>query len=468
MTVPQLRLRISPSVPKLRVRVVPRINPLEAELRNNGTHVQWRIGASGTWVDLIEIDELGESAANAAAAAASAAAAAISATAASTAETNAETAEANAETAEANAETAQTAAEAAQTAAETAEANAETAQTAAEAAQTAAELAETNAETAETNAETAATNASNSASAAGTAQTAAELAETNAETAQAAAEAAQVLAEAWASEDEDVEVTAGEFSAKHWAAKAEASASSVTSVNGETGAVVLDAGDIGFTPAGGLAATDVQAALEELDTEKGTGDGDVSAASNIGDNALVVGDGGAKGIKAHASGAPGTAAFANTGDFATAAHAASTSNPHSVTKTQVGLGNVDNTSDATKNAATATLTNKTLTDPAIIGAILEDVFTITDGAGFEIDPGNGSIQLVTLGANRTPAATNFAAGESVTLMVNDGTARTITWSTVGVVWTGGSAPTLATSGYTVIELWKVSTTIYGAHVGDVA
>lgn len=36
-----------------------------------------------------------------------------------------------------------------------------------------------------------------------------------------------------------------------------------------------------------------------------------------------------------------------------------------LTKGQVGLGNVDNTSDATKNAATATLTNKTLTAPVI-------------------------------------------------------------------------------------------------------
>ena len=54
-------------------------------------------------------------------------------------------------------------------------------------------------------------------------------------------------------------------------------------------------------------------------------------------------------------------------------------------------------------------------------------------------------------------------------MVNDGTAYAITWSTLGVVWVGasatGSAPTLATSGYSIIELWKVSTTIYGAFVG---
>jgi hypothetical protein len=119
------------------------------------------------------------------------------------------------------------------------------------------------------------------------------------------------------------------------------------------------------------------------------------------------------------------------------------------------------------------ITGKSLTDPTIIGTILEDIFTITDGAAFEVDPGNGSIQLITLGASRTPKATNFAAGESVTLMVNDGTAYTLTWTdstwgTGGVVWVGGSAPTLATSGYTVIQFWKVSTQVYGARVGDVA
>jgi hypothetical protein len=116
---------------------------------------------------------------------------------------------------------------------------------------------------------------------------------------------------------------------------------------------------------------------------------------------------------------------------------------------------------------------QTLTDPAIIGTILEDVFTITDGAAFEIDPGNGSVQLVTLGANRTPKATNFAAGESITLMVDDGSAYTLTWTDAtwggsGVEWTGGAAPDLATSGYTVLQFWKVSTQVYGALVGEVA
>jgi len=116
---------------------------------------------------------------------------------------------------------------------------------------------------------------------------------------------------------------------------------------------------------------------------------------------------------------------------------------------------------------------QTLTEPEVVGTIKEDVYTITDGASFEIDPSNGSIQLITLGANRTPRGTNFVSGQSITLMVDDGSAYTLTWTDAtfgvsGVSWVGGSAPTLATTGYTVIQMWKVATQVYAAYVGDVA
>jgi hypothetical protein len=120
-----------------------------------------------------------------------------------------------------------------------------------------------------------------------------------------------------------------------------------------------------------------------------------------------------------------------------------------------------------------TLTNKTLTDPTIVGTIIEDVFTITDGAAFEINPANGSIQLITLGASRTPKGTNFVAGEAVTLMVDDGTSYSLTWTDAtwggsGVVWKtdAGVAPALVSTGYTAIVLWKVGSQVYGARVGN--
>ena len=129
--------------------------------------------------------------------------------------------------------------------------------------------------------------------------------------------------------------------------------------------------------------------------------------------------------------------------------------------------------DLTLSAGTlgvaSSLSGKTLVEPTITGTLIEDVFTITDGASVNIDPSNGSVQLWTLGASRTPVApTSWTAGQGITLQIADGTAYAITWTTMGVVWAGGTAPTLATTGYTVVELWKVGTTIYGALVGDVA
>ena len=114
-------------------------------------------------------------------------------------------------------------------------------------------------------------------------------------------------------------------------------------------------------------------------------------------------------------------------------------------------------------------TATTFTAQQTFKELKDTVHTITDGAAFEIDPGNGSIQVVTLGASRTPAATNFEAGQVVLLGIDDGSAYTITWTTVNPTWVkpGGtaSAPTLATTGYTWILFWKVASTIYAAEVG---
>ena len=96
-------------------------------------------------------------------------------------------------------------------------------------------------------------------------------------------------------------------------------------------------------------------------------------------------------------------------------------------------------------------------------AINENVYTIPDGTSSDLDPDNGMIQIWTLGANRT-ATESLTNGQSMMLMVGI-LSYTLTWPTI--TWVGGSAPTLSTSSYTVIELWKASNTLYGARVGDV-
>lgn len=110
---------------------------------------------------------------------------------------------------------------------------------------------------------------------------------------------------------------------------------------------------------------------------------------------------------------------------------------------------------------TETLTNKTLTNPTFTG------YTETVNATYTtaLNPANGTIQRFALTGNTT-FTDSLATGQSITLMIDDGTAYTITWPTM--TWVGGSAPTLATTGYTVVELWKVSTSLYGALVGSVA
>jgi len=116
-----------------------------------------------------------------------------------------------------------------------------------------------------------------------------------------------------------------------------------------------------------------------------------------------------------------------------------------------------------------TLTNKTLVAPIITGTVVEDVYawTVTTGAvTTELEPANGSIQTVTLTGSITSLTDNVAAGEAITLIIDDGTAYTITWPTTTWVNNAGAAPTLATDAVTVIALWKVSTTLYGALVGD--
>jgi len=97
-------------------------------------------------------------------------------------------------------------------------------------------------------------------------------------------------------------------------------------------------------------------------------------------------------------------------------------------------------------------------------AIIETVFAIT-GTTPALNPNNGTIQTWTLTGASTPTDA-FIAGEAMTLMVDDGSAFTITWPSVTWKTDGGVAPTLNTTGFTVITLWKVGTTLYGARVGD--
>lgn len=122
---------------------------------------------------------------------------------------------------------------------------------------------------------------------------------------------------------------------------------------------------------------------------------------------------------------------------------------------------------AIATASTAqNLSNKTLVDPTLQGTPTTDIFTITDGSSVTIDPADGEVQLWTLGANRTPTLTSITAGKAVVLMINDGSAYTLTLT--GVTWLtdDGDPPTLKATGYTSILLFNIGGTLYGWRCGD--
>lgn len=103
-------------------------------------------------------------------------------------------------------------------------------------------------------------------------------------------------------------------------------------------------------------------------------------------------------------------------------------------------------------------------DATFSKAIKETVYALS-GTTPALDPSNGTIQTWTLTGNSTPTD-SFTAGESMTLMIDDGTAYSITWPSVTWKSDGGLPPILNLTGFTAVVLWKVGSVLYGARVGN--
>lgn len=118
------------------------------------------------------------------------------------------------------------------------------------------------------------------------------------------------------------------------------------------------------------------------------------------------------------------------------AHISSTSNPHSTTAAQVGLGSVLNAEQVKAGTGTAKQYASTK-------------FTATDASTIAIDWNNGNVQRVVIGATgRTVTMANpLDGGRYVFLIKQDGSgSRTITTWPATVVWLGGGlAPVLSTA-----------------------
>lgn len=76
----------------------------------------------------------------------------------------------------------------------------------------------------------------------------------------------------------------------------------------------------------------------------------------------------------------------------------------------------------------------------------QDIVVATDGATVTFDLGDGNVQTVTLGGNRTLALSNGKVGQVFALIIKqDGTGTRVPTFFTTIKWAGGVAPTLTTT-----------------------
>jgi hypothetical protein len=153
------------------------------------------------------------------------------------------------------------------------------------------------------------------------------------------------------------------------------------------------------------------------------------------------------------------ATTASTGAFTTlsASTSVSFSPSGAITLNPTTAGTINNMSIGATTASTGTFTSINFKNP------IEPVFSLgTTGGTIAPDPANGSVQSITLNAALTMNAfTNPTAGESLTLIINGGTAYTSITSTMK--FAGGVKTLTATAGcIDILSVFYDGTTYYAS------
>ena len=270
--------------------------------------------------------------------------------------------------------------------------------------------------------------------------------------------------------------------------------SAVTTVNTQTGAVVLDADDVDDSSTSHKFVTESD--LTTLSNTSGTNTGDQDLSSyqlQPSEGAFVNGDktkldGIAAGAEVNVNAdwnsssgdsqilnkpTLGTAAATASTDYATAAQGAtadsalqSGDNISVLTNNSGYLTAESDTLDSVTGRGATTTNGVTVGSITINGEIVEDVYINSSVTGsLTLDPANGTIQVLTLTGSVTSVTDSLANGESITVVFSTGgSSYTISgWPTTK--WVGGSTPTIDTTNNSIIVLWKANSVLYGMESG---
>ena len=125
---------------------------------------------------------------------------------------------------------------------------------------------------------------------------------------------------------------------------------------------------------------------------------------------------------------------------------------HSSTELQARLADDSAYAPFRASIITASTINAKLTTSALFDAG-------NSGTAITLDfPTNGSNQQVTLNNNTTITVTSLTDGAAATVKIVQGSAFTVAWTTV--TWDSATTPTF-TSNTSLVQLWKLGSTIYG-------
>jgi hypothetical protein len=115
---------------------------------------------------------------------------------------------------------------------------------------------------------------------------------------------------------------------------------------------------------------------------------------------------------------------------------------------------------------TLPLTGGTMTGNLTLDAYTEKVATLATSGTIALNPSTGTT-LSCAAAGTVTFTDSLSSGQSISLLLTNGSTYTINWpTTTWVTADGNTAPTLSASN--TLVFWKISSTLYGALVGKSA